>query len=205
MLACLPALSYGMGMHIMIWRLPVDTSSLLYLPSYAIHYIFIMDGRGLALILFWSLFLPFIPTVVSGKQDSVVNIAAAYNAEINDGWARYVLWQQPDGNIVLRSRDIAPKEPEQIQQAAAPQKNSPLAALYRGRDDGTYDVGFCVLQVLFPSSTHALTLIDRSLYHTSTIVIISLTSRAATKMRNMSTGLLLRQASSPLLGSLQHK
>ena len=76
------------------------------------------------------------------------SIAAAYDSQILDGWARYVYWQHPNGTIMIQGRNTAPEGPVQIQQAVIPKKNSPLAALYRGTDDGADNVGFYTLSFL---------------------------------------------------------
>ncbi|CAH0023155.1 unnamed protein product, partial [Clonostachys rhizophaga] len=61
-------------------------------------------------VLFTLCFYLFISAVAA---DPLVSIAAAYDAEINNGWARYVYWLRPDDN-------------------------SPLAALYRYKDTGLF-------------------------------------------------------------------
>lgn len=93
------------------------------------------------LVFFWLfLLLPFAPVVVIAKdKDYTANIAAAYNAEIPDGWARYVFWQQPlDDEIVVYKRAQVPKAlktPVKITRAAKPRKASPLAAIYRASSE----------------------------------------------------------------------
>ncbi|CAI6101101.1 unnamed protein product [Clonostachys chloroleuca] len=84
--------------------------------------------------LFFHLFLSAV------VADPSVSIAAAYDAEINDGWARYVYWLRPDGKIMMQGRDIAPMEREEIQQTVKPRDNSPIAALYRRKDTGAREL-----------------------------------------------------------------
>lgn len=80
------------------------------------------------ILLFLGLFLPFIP--LASAEKPIVNIAAAYTSEANDGWARYLYWQQPNNNtIVIRRRDPDAKTVE-IRGAILPRENSPLAAHY---------------------------------------------------------------------------
>ncbi|CAG9975126.1 unnamed protein product [Clonostachys byssicola] len=97
-----------------------------------------MNNYKMAPYFIYTLFLPlFISVVVA---DPSVSIAAAYNAVIPDGWARYVYWLRPDGKIMMQARDTTPMEPEEIQQTVKPQKNSPLAALYRRKDTRTREL-----------------------------------------------------------------
>uniref|UniRef100_A0A8H7TQJ0 Fucose-specific lectin n=1 Tax=Bionectria ochroleuca TaxID=29856 RepID=A0A8H7TQJ0_BIOOC len=89
----------------------------------------------------YVLFTLFFYLLISAvAADPSVSIAAAYDAEINDGWARYVYWLRPDGKIMMQGRDIAPIEREEIQQTVKPQDNSPLAALYRRKDTGAREL-----------------------------------------------------------------
>ena len=57
-------------------------------------------------------------------------IAAAYSSQLDDGWARYIYWQQPsDGKIVVKRRGTG-TEPVEVRTTVKPRKNSPLAAHY---------------------------------------------------------------------------
>ena len=104
----------------------------------------------MALVLFLLFLLPVGPTVSIAYDflygDPTVSIAAAYNADIPDGWARYIFWQQPlDDEIAVHNRSQIPwalKTPVQITTAAKPKRASPLAALYRAsnRYEGAHDV-----------------------------------------------------------------
>lgn len=97
--------------------------------------------------LFFHLFLSAV------VADPSVSIAAAYDAEINDGWARYVYWLRPDGKIMMQGRDIAPMEREEIQQTVKPRDNSPIAALYRRKDTGAREVS-CYIFYSFSALTY---------------------------------------------------
>ena len=79
------------------------------------------------ILLFFGLFAPFVP-LAWGKED--VNIAAAYSAEISDGWARYILWQQPSNGKIVAQRNGNGKKMIEIATGITPKKESPLAALY---------------------------------------------------------------------------
>jgi hypothetical protein len=102
----------------------------------------------------YVLFTLFFYLLISAvAADPSVSIAAAYDAEINDGWARYVYWLRPDGKIMMQGRDIAPIEREEIQQTVKPQDNSPLAALYRRKDTGAREVS-CFIFYSFSAFTY---------------------------------------------------
>ena len=79
------------------------------------------------ILLFLGLFSPFAP-LAWGKED--VNIAAAYSAELSDGWARYMLWQQPSNGKIVAKRNERGKKIVEIATGITPKKESPLAALY---------------------------------------------------------------------------
>lgn len=86
---------------------------------------------------FLSFVSSFILAVAAVKGDSVaVNIAAAYNSELGDGWARFVYWQDPNGTIYIKNRGSGPHTPEQIENGAKPKGYSPLAALDRPTSEG---------------------------------------------------------------------
>ena len=89
-----------------------------------------MAALGTTIILCFALLLPFIPLT---RATDRVNIAAAYSNEINDGWARYLYWQQPTNNKIVIARRYGPgTDPVEIRTAIAPKKNSHLAAHYIG-------------------------------------------------------------------------
>ena len=100
-----------------------------------------MTTLNTAVVLFLGLFAFFIPLATSTDD---VNIAAAYSAEINDGWARYLYWQQPrDRKIVVRRQGKGMEEVE-IVTSIKPRRNSPLAAHYitQNNSPGEDNVGF---------------------------------------------------------------
>lgn len=89
-----------------------------------------MTTLSTTIVLFLGFFLPFVPLARSAEEPIVVNIAAAYSSEINDGWARYLYWQQPGSNKLVVRRRGKHEESVEIHSTITPRKNSHLAAHY---------------------------------------------------------------------------
>lgn len=93
----------------------------------------------MALTQLFNVLLCLVIGVAASSKSYVVNLAAAYDTSVPDGWSRYIYWQNPNGTIVLQKRGET--DTIIIPQAITPQKATPLSAFSRGLTPGYTQVG----------------------------------------------------------------
>lgn len=91
----------------------------------------------LALLFFLSLL-----SVVGAETIKVAHIAPAFDASLNDGWARFILYQEPNGTILIYNR--INKTTTEIQQPYTPKKKSPLSAYSVGVENDDNQVSIAL-------------------------------------------------------------
>lgn len=97
----------------------------------------------MALTQLFNVLLCLVIGVAASSKSYVVNLAAAYDTSVPDGWSRYIYWQNPNGTIVLQKRGET--DTIIIPQAITPQKATPLSAFSRGLTPGYTQVVMCYL------------------------------------------------------------